>query len=95
MCARRTPNQNLAPVPVCCGAPAVKQTGSGQQHGARADGADSPGSASRGFQPADDVSTYFIILNRVAAGYEQSVDVSTQVAKCLVPHDPQTAIRGK
>ena len=92
---RRAPDQNLAPVPVCCGASAVKQTGPRQQHGAGADGTDPPNSSSDGFQPADHFSTYFVILNRGAAGYEQGVDVSAQFAKSFVCDDSQTAIRDK
>src|SRR4029453_2676900 len=93
--ARRARDQNLAPVPVRCSPAAIKQTGSRQQHGSSADGADSPNSSSDGFQPAADFRTYFIILNRAAAGYEQGVDVSAQFAKSFVRHDSQTAIRDK
>jgi hypothetical protein len=78
-----------------CGAAAVKQTGSCQQHGPGADGADSPNPSSDGFQPADDFSVYFVILNRATAGYEQGVDVSAQFAKRFVRGNLQTAVRDK
>src|SRR5205823_10184093 len=77
------------------GASTVKQTGSRQQHGAGADGADSPNSSGDSFQRADHFSTYLIILNRGPTGYEQGVDVSAQLAKSFVCGDSQTTIRDK
>src|SRR5947207_3559235 len=93
LCAWLTTDKNLAPTPMRCGPAAVKQTGSRQQHLAGTHRSDSPNPSGEGLQPADYLSVYFIILNRAAAGYEQSVDVSAQLAKRLVGHDPQTAIR--
>jgi hypothetical protein len=95
VCARGAPDQNLAPVPMRCRASAIKQAGSRQQHCACADRADSPGSPSRSFQPADYVSAYFILLDRAATSHEQGVDVSAQLAKSLMRHDSHTAVREK
>src|SRR5206468_11976185 len=91
--AQRTPDQNLEPTPMSCCPAAVNQTGSRQQHRVGTHRSDSPNPSGDGLQPADYLSVYFIIHNRAAAGYEQSVDVSAQLAKRLVGHDPQTAIR--
>ena len=95
VCARRTSDQNLTPVPVCCGPTAVEQTGARQQHGAGADGPDSPNSSSDNFQPVDYFGAYFVILNRAAARYQQGVDVSTQLAESFVRHDSHVAVRDK
>ncbi len=95
MCAWRTPDQGLAPIPMRRGAVAIKQTGSRQQHGAGADGPDSPNSSSDGFQPADHSRAYFVILNRATARYQQGVNVSTQLAKRFMRHDSQSTVRNK
>jgi hypothetical protein len=80
---------------VRCGAAAIEQPGSRQQHGAGADGSDASNSSSDGFQPADDSSVYFVILNRGAASHQQRIDASAHFAKCLVRSDSQTTVCDK
>ena len=74
------------------GATTVEQAGAGQEHCASADRADSPDSSSNSFQPAHRFRINFILLDRVAAGHEQRIDLSAHFAKRPIRGDAQTAV---
>ncbi len=90
--ARSSPDQNLTPVPMRGGAPAVQQTGPGQKHRSGAHRADAPNSAGNLSQPAQYFWIDFIAFDRVPTRNKQSVDLSAQFAKCLMRGDAQAAI---
>src|SRR5207253_9305611 len=63
---------------------AIEQPGSSKQHCAGADRTDPPDSPGDFSQPAHDVIVYFILLNRIPAGDEQGVDLSTHFPKSFM-----------
>src|SRR4029077_16928536 len=73
----------------------VEQTGAGQQHCAGANRADSPDASGDFSQPAYHAVVYFILLDRVATGYEQGVDRSTVFPKRFMRGDSQSTVRHK
>jgi len=77
------------------GAAAVEQTGPSKQHRTGANRSDSPDSSGDLSEPANDVRVYFVLLNRIAAGDEQSVDLTAHFSKSFVRSDAQPAIRYK
>src|SRR5205823_13365654 len=77
------------------GAAAVEQTGPSKQHCTGANRSDSPGSSGHLSEPANDVRVYFVLLNRIAAGDEQSVDLTAHFPKSFVRSDAHPAIRYK
>ena len=74
------------------GAAAVEQAGAGQEHCASANRADSPDSWGDSFQPAHRFRINFVLLDRVAAGHEQRIDLSAHFAKGPIGGDAQTAV---
>jgi hypothetical protein len=78
-----------------CGPPAIEQTCSSKQHCAGANRADSPDPSGDRSKPAHHVAAYFILLDRAASCYEQSVDLSTYFPKGFVRDDLQPAVRHK
>src|SRR5437773_11142338 len=77
------------------GAATVEQTSPSKQHRTSANRADSPDSSGDFFQPAHNVRVDFVLLNRIAAGDEQSVDLTAHFPKSFVRSDAQPAIRYK
>src|SRR5215472_7030463 len=75
-----------------CGAATVEQSRASQEHRASANRADSADSSGDSFQPAHCFLTNFILLDRVAAGYEQRIDLTAHFAEGLIAGDAQTAI---
>ena len=74
------------------GATTIEQAGAGQEHCASANRADSPDSWGDSFQPAHRFRINFILLDRVAAGHEQRIDLSAHFAKGPICGDAQTAV---
>jgi hypothetical protein len=77
------------------GTTSVEQTGSSKQHCAGADRSDSSDSSGDLFQPAHDVTVYFILLDRAAACYEQGVDLPSRFPKSFMRGDSQSTVRYK
>ena len=90
--ARRAFDQGLTPIPMSRGAATIEQAGAGQEHCASANRADSPDSSGDSFQPTHRFRINFILLDRVAAGHEQRIDLSAYFAKGLIRGDAQPAI---
>ena len=78
-------DQGLTPVPMRRGATTIEQTGPGQEHCASANRADSPDSWGDSFEPAHRFRINFILLDCVAAGHEQRIDLSAHFAKGFRP----------
>ena len=90
--ARGTLDQSLAPVPMGRCAAAVEQARAGEQHCACANRTDSPNSCGDSFQPAHRFRVNFVLLDCVAAGHEQRVDLATHFAKSPIGGDAHTAV---
>ena len=90
--ARRVFDQGLTPIPMCRGTTTVEQTGARQEHCTSADRADAPDSWGNPFQPAHRFRLSLVLLDRVAAGHEQRIDLSAYLAKGLIRSDAQPAI---
>src|SRR5436190_10893878 len=72
---RALSSEKRAPVPMSCRLAAVEQAGASKEHCAGTDRADSANSSSHLFDPSHCFNVYFIVLNGIATGYEQGIDL--------------------
>jgi hypothetical protein len=76
-----------------CHLAAVEQAGSSKEHCTGADRADSPNSSRHFSDPSHHFNAYLIVLDCTSTGYEQGVDLSTDLPKRLVRSDSQSTVR--
>ena len=88
-------DENVTPVPMSCGPAAIEQSGSSEEHCAGANRTDSPDSWRDLSHPAHDVTAYLILLNGIATGDEQGVDLSAHLSKSFMRGDSQPTVRDK
>lgn len=83
------PGELFAPFPMGGGFAPVQQAGPREQHGPRADRADSPDPSRDISNPLDHVFAGLIVLNRASSGYQQRVDLSAHSPKGPMAFDSQ------